>query len=96
MSEPDERSNPSPPSRPSSTPTQEEVEFGAEVTSLQVCAEGPTEGAVVLSFWLTLVDMNGVDKIIETSVSITQYRSTTPQSTASKMIIKLNELSKTV
>ncbi len=38
----------------------------------------------------TLIDINGMDKIIKTPVSLTQYNST-PQTTFSKNILKLNQ-----
>ncbi len=43
------------------------------------------------------VDINGVDKMLETPFRITQYNSTAQQTMASKMTIKFNQhLSKTV
>lgn len=39
----------------------------------------------------TLIDMNGVDEILETPLSMRHYYSAAPQTTASKMIIKLNK-----
>ncbi len=39
----------------------------------------------------TLIDINEVDKIMETPASIMQYNSTTPRPAASKMIIQLNQ-----
>ncbi len=45
----------------------------------------------------TLIHINGLDKTIETPVSITRCISAAPQTAASKMTIKLNHhLSKTV
>ncbi len=40
----------------------------------------------------SFIDINGVDKLTETLVSIIQYNSTAPHATAYKMIIQLSTL----